>query len=145
MELTTPAVIDWTFSGVGLNGYGLGSLSSNTVVAPGLDNPIIITFSPSGRVDRVFMNGVSETPLGTLYLLVGRVDQVGPLGGQDIAETPQDLQDAKTNLQDSRSLWVSIGHRSGRINTSPNQGSPLITNVADARQFAARAQSMGAR
>ena len=145
LELPAPAVIDLTYSGVGADGaelYTAGLTGPPTNLNPELDNPIIVTFSPSGRVDRVYVNGISDTPMGTLYLLVGRVDQVGPL------QALTNPQDSMTNLQDSKSLWVSIGQRSGLINTSPNQGGPHVGGPADvmvARQFALRSQSMGGR
>jgi type II secretory pathway pseudopilin PulG len=138
LELPTPAVVDWTYSGFGAEGaglIGLGTGANNNTMLSDQDAPIIITFSPSGRVDQVFANGVADTPLGTLYLLVGRVDQVGPPTSDDWI----------SNLQDSKSLWVSVGQRTGLVNTAPNQGGPQITNVVDARQFALRAQSMGGR
>jgi prepilin-type N-terminal cleavage/methylation domain-containing protein len=129
LELPAPAVVDLAFSGIGPSGIG-----DPVFVNPGVDEreenrAVTIMFSPSGRVDRVLVRGAADVPLGAIHLLVGRTDQLG-----------------LANLSDAKSLWVSIGHRTGRITTAPNQGGPNITGpekVALARQLALRAQGMG--
>jgi type II secretory pathway pseudopilin PulG len=131
LELPTPAVVDLLGCGIGATGIGTPQFVDPTVpVSPNVDNSVIILFSPSGRVDRVYVNGRSDPPVGPIHLLVGRVDQVG-----------------LANLQDSKNLWVTIGHRTGHITTSPNYGQQItsLEQVAVARQFALRGQSMGGR
>ena len=136
LELPTPAVVDLQGTGVGADGIGI-PLEVNTSVIPDptVPHPVTIMFSPSGRIDRLWVRGASDVPQGPIHLMVGRVDQIGP-----------------ANLKDPNSLWVSIGHRTGLITTSANyvQPGPVPPqigpeDVALARQFAVRAQSMGGR
>ncbi len=129
LELPAPAVVDLALSGIGPNGIGEPVFVNPGVNEKEENRAVTIMFSPSGRVDRVLLRGAAEVPLGAIHLLVGRTDQLG-----------------LANLTDAKSLWVSIGHRTGRITTAPNQGGPAITGpekVALARQLALRAQGMG--
>lgn len=163
LEIPTPAVVDFFDSGEGAEGVGVPRFIDTNYQRPaaaGMNNQpsaaglakresVIIMFSPSGRVDRIFVRGASSVPLAPIHLLVGRTDKMG-----------------MSNLRDPHSLWVSIGNRTGRITTSPNKsvlssgggnmseeisvpspdnGGPLPTrnDVFVAREFALQSQGMG--
>jgi hypothetical protein len=136
LELPTPAVVDQQDTGVGADGIGIPlAVDTSAIPDPNVPHPVTIMFSPSGRIDRVWVRGASDIPLGPIHLMIGRVDQIGA-----------------ANLRDPNSLWVSIGNRTGLITTSANYVQPgpvppqiSPQDVALARQFAVQAQSMGGR
>jgi hypothetical protein len=127
LDLPAPAVIDLVMSGIGPTGTGDPYFLSPQPPGNPLD-PVIIMFSPSGRVDYVYVGGLSDRPLASIFLLIGRADKLG-------------LQ----NLQEMSSLWVTVGNRTGLVTSSENNGGPTMTNVALARQFARTSQTMGGR
>jgi len=90
--------------------------------------PVVVVFTPSGRVWRVL--GLNPAlllpPTQTLHLLIGNLDNLGNL-----------------NLADPATLWVSIGHHTGRVTTAETGVSAASPTIAAAREFAQMAQGKG--
>jgi len=83
---------------------------------------ITVVFAPTGRMTRViglnpppFPPPFTDSPTQTLHLLVGNLENIGAL-----------------NLADRSSLWVSVGHHTGRITTAENSSFPPIWTDATA-------------
>jgi prepilin-type N-terminal cleavage/methylation domain-containing protein len=122
VQLSGNIVVDMTKSGIGASGTEFNQQGNKRV---------IIMFSPSGHVDRVYFNEKSsEIPMGPVHILIGRNEKVGDGG----------------NLQDRMNLWVSIGNQSGLVTTAP-----IVTSdggggsVKDARLLARQMLGMGGR
>lgn len=168
MEMAAGAVIDLSMSGFGLSEATTTLDPFDTVI---VDDPttttipddevtkvesVIIEFSPSGEMTRVLVNKVyidkratpptvtlstdSYMPTKTLHLLVGRLDGV-LLDDVANVNTGDDL---KTNIENPESLWVSIGHQTGRVTTAENGWTiDDQTSIAMAREFAQSGKAMG--
>ncbi|MBM4000997.1 MAG: prepilin-type N-terminal cleavage/methylation domain-containing protein [Planctomycetes bacterium] len=129
------------------------------------DTDIVILFEPDGTVQCVYssiyqpgsppvLRLVRTEPTGTIFLLVGRIEQVLP-GGDAFARGPEEF----SNLMDADNLWVAIAHRTGKVTTAenndlvayaPSVGTPVPPLLmpgllATARQFAISAQDIGGR
>lgn len=110
-----------------------------------LYGPIFIVFNARGAIDGAFytshvsaykMESLSST--GVLHLLVGRTEQVQPLGATAVS----DRTDFKPNLNDEGNNWISINPFNGAVYSSPNAvftpatpSSPPADRT-NARQFA---------
>ncbi|MEX2187974.1 MAG: type II secretion system protein [Pirellulales bacterium] len=122
VQLTGNVVVDLSKSGVGATGVDFNEQGSKRVV---------IMFSPSGHVDRIYKNEKSsEIPLGPIYLLLGRAEKAG----------------TGENLEDRMNLWVSIGNLSGLVTSAPN----IVTgggggSIKEAREKARDQLGMGGR
>ncbi len=126
---------------------------------------VVIMFEPDGTVQYVYhgtyLPGSPPTlrlsrfdPTGTIYLLVGRLEQVLP-GGDAFARGPDEF----SNLMDPESLWVAISHRSGKVTTAENDSLesyvpapgttiPIALRpglLATARQLVSSSQDIGGR
>jgi prepilin-type N-terminal cleavage/methylation domain-containing protein len=137
--------------------------------APSDPTSIMITFLPSGTVDKVYSwseaNDVNATgggvnwtdwqgriPASPIYLLVGRPELIN--GDPDLVGrigTPQPPYDPVTktggpiyNVQDPNSLWVVINPRTGSVATAENVGydltQPIPANAAVSGQNAMQMQ-----
>lgn len=122
VQMTGNIVVDMTKSGIGASGTEFNQQGNRRIV---------IMFSPSGHVDRVYFNEKSsEIPMGPIHMLLGRAEKV-PSG---------------ENLQDRMNLWVSVGNQSGLVTTAP-----IVTteggggSVKDARLLARQMLGMGGR
>ena len=115
--------------------WGLQPLFTRDPVG-GPDYPVMITFSPSGRVNLVYrttFGGFTSSPaLGNIYFLIGRPDQVAPDNGTGVVAFLNDkdtngqfdffqptLVTGKTNAQEEKALWVTINAQSGNVSTAP--------------------------
>lgn len=115
LQLPRGACIDVGNSGLGPTGtFGAGD-----------PNPITVMFSPSGEVNMLYSGTTPVTPTGSIYLLVGKFEKLGP-----------------ENLLDQENSWVTIRQRTGQVTTEANAGG---ANVAAARQFALEGKGMGGR
>jgi type II secretory pathway pseudopilin PulG len=119
-ELPNGAVIDFSSSGFGSSDTSLATATAY--------NPVTIVFGPSGSLVAVMGISPSTSPTETLHLLIGNLENLGPL-----------------NLADPSTLWVSIGHHTGRVTTAESGVSASATTLEDAREFAQSGQSMGGR
>lgn len=148
IELPNSAAIDLRVSGAGASlGPVLFEPSSPTDTSP-----VVIMFSPSGRVDHLRVQGQILVPQETIHLMVGNnelvnsSDDAASIGGVENLEAEK----AQTNL------WVSIGLQTGSVTTSEmnamNATTPLpagynraqfIQHVLNARQIANEKHQMG--
>ena len=140
LELPAPAAVDLSLSGTGLRDAGTFDFFVQDAASGGF----AITFAPSGQVDTVYLSlGLGPQkfrPMGTIFLMVGKTNQVGQVTDD---QTP-------VNLQDPHNLWISIAHRTGQVTINPNnvvwqpgQGLSLPEKLALSRELATSGQSMG--
>lgn len=129
LELPNGIVIDLQFSGVGATGNEMASATGD----------IVIMFEPNGSVSRVY--GFSPAQLGTIHLLVGRLEQTSDLNGAPTT----------ANLIDPTNSWVSIGHQTGTVTTAENYvvdpvtmaSAQLTDQLREARSIAQSKQTRG--
>jgi len=157
MEMPPGAVIDLSMSGFGLTEPNLDPFDTIIVgTVTSTVESVVIVFSPTGAMTRVLVNRVNfdsstntvttstdtYAPTATLHLLVGRIDGVllNDVVNVNVAD------DLKTNIENSESLWVSIGHQTGHVTTAENGWTISDpTNMALAREFAQSGKAMGGR
>lgn len=133
LELAPPAIVDLWWSGTGSSGFReFLPLPDNMLERPNQDDPVIITFSPSGRIDRIYHGIFSLPVMAPIHLLIGRADN--------------QLEGPITNLRDANNMWVTIGN-AGTVLTSPNNGQPNLSgqDVLIAREYTRRSQGAGGR
>ena len=139
---------------------------------PSDPTPVIIMFSPTGVVDRLYHSEgappvlQSEPPTGPIFLLLGRREKM-PL---DLSDNSMPIRDRpvndleQNNLVDLTNLWISIQPQTGHIASTEN--SPIVANypidsvnpfasqpdldrlllaINEARLLASEAQGMGGR
>lgn len=126
-----------------------GSLASLPTTNPSYQPPdptsIMITFQPSGTVDKVYswseanntnsaMTAVNwsdwqgRIPAGPIYLLIGRQELINgdpttvPLMAELSAQSPQPPMPIFYNVQDPKALWVAINPQTGAVATAENVG-----------------------
>jgi prepilin-type N-terminal cleavage/methylation domain-containing protein len=123
LTLPTGTVIDLAYSGIGKTGTEMNGPTAD----------VVITFNPSGSIDRVLF--VPYNIPGTVHLMIGRTD------GTPALETDA----TKTNIVDPTSSWVSIGHLTGTVTTAENFYTGGAQTIDDARKIAHQKQTMGGR
>ena len=150
LQLPTDMCIDLSCSGEGVSGNefanwnvhnNYNSLYPNALYPTGIDGnePIRITFSPKGNIDRIYPDGKNERyPHGNVHLLVGKYDYalnaltvMGTNGLNDVTSfpvgTPVNYQsfitstETPTNLADGTAMWVSINYLTGQVTTTRNR------------------------
>ena len=115
-------VLDLSQSGWGDNGVECNQQGNR---------PLIIMFSPTGSVDRVYDGEQKhqQQPISTIHLLVGKNSRAG-----------------SENLQDPLNIWVSIGRQTGAVSVSPiyvrGEGGG---KMSEARRLARTLQGSGAK
>ena len=152
------------------------------------DSPVVIMYNPGGTVERVMVQSQSYAPTGTIHLLLGEFNGLAPdpadpvsdpATGENISplvteraesspDAPNPLPwsaiDTRTvsysaNLANRSNIWVSLGHRTGSITTSPNAwelmppqplNGPsvpqyLVNSLRAAREFGQAGETMGGR
>jgi hypothetical protein len=133
--------INLFFSGAGAGGFGPIASGGGGASSPNDVSPIVITFSPSGRLDRIYAQGTFTQATESVYLFVARNDKQNADGSPNIL--------GQENLEDMSNLWIAVGHRTGSIATVENAntlGMQLnAVKVAAARRFAREKTTMGAR
>jgi len=131
-QLPEGTAIDLRASGLGADDY---------FYVPGLhdnNDPVIVMFSPEGQVSRLrynqwpYVDDIFDQPVSdSLFLLVGKRENVPPDVSSDPTLRRSDLQRATTDTQRQElkrtinwlrgeSRWVVIGSQSGRIVTVEN-------------------------
>ncbi|HTN74190.1 MAG TPA: prepilin-type N-terminal cleavage/methylation domain-containing protein [Pirellulaceae bacterium] len=129
LELPPGTAIDLAYSGVGQSGVEMIGGTAD----------IVIMFTPTGAIERVYGFGNASSIPGTIHFLIGRVDKLS-----ELQDTPGDV--ATGNLGDPSNSWISIGHLTGTVSTAENYVlDPATTNVTSARTIAASKQTMGGR
>jgi type II secretory pathway pseudopilin PulG len=141
LDLPAPMVVDVGVSGIGPN----TAFYQNQPVTTPHTVPLIISFSPQGGIDMVYVGRQNTTtgartydlvrPSSAVHLLVGWVDKMSDIDGDGAVD----------NLTDSGNRWVSIGNLTGRITTSKNAGidGQGDSPYAKARYYAKDAQGVG--
>jgi type II secretory pathway pseudopilin PulG len=110
-------------------------------------SPIIIMFSPSGAMDRVYFNNSPRMIREPLYLLIGRRDRVQV--AQDV--TAATLENQQPNWFSPTSIWMTVSPLTGIVSAKENFRVPVNygtrnkSNLSLARTFARQAQTMGGR
>jgi Tfp pilus assembly protein FimT len=131
VQLPRGAVIDMQHCGTGGGSWGTSG-NWNAIAS----QPVILLFSPTGRVERLSVAGTSSRMTDTLYLLVGEAG---------IGSDPQ----VPTNLANGNSRWIAINALNGHVTTSPNVPSKIdgtpTTTVTWARQIASESISSGGK
>ncbi|OYV91439.1 MAG: hypothetical protein B7Z73_05525 [Planctomycetia bacterium 21-64-5] len=120
-----------------------------TTNPPAVDqSPVIIMFLPDGRLKSVYSwyENNFTVPLGwqarpaisPIYLLVGRVDLMGGDGVLAHIGDPTLVGNLKSgnaplapifNMQDTQSLWVTVGNTAGRVSVVENAGFDGIPGI----------------
>jgi len=143
MQLPAGAVVDLVASGT-------DTAQPNLPPAGAADRtPVVVMFSPTGSVDRVYYGGLGFRVTEPIFLLVGKWGRM-PLavGGGASAE------DGLLNWQDATNLWVALTPQTGLVTVAPlfadqldaGTNTYLPSSMFAARNYARRAQvSMGGR
>jgi len=105
IDMPRGVVIDLSVSGGGPQGNEFNAAAGNT-------SPVIVMFSPSGEIEKVFVNGSGARPQNALHMFVGVDDKVNS----------SNVFDADANLSRQSNVWVSVGHRNGLVTSSENPG-----------------------
>jgi prepilin-type N-terminal cleavage/methylation domain-containing protein len=143
VQLTDGVAIDLGFSGADFNSNGT-NFNFPFSAASGDIGQILITFSPTGALDLVYI--VSSTtgqatvfrPLSGVYLLIGKIEKIPPQ-----AQSAQNQYPA--NWQDFDCRWVGIGRQSGLVTTAEVASAPTGTtaNVITSLRLARSSQNTG--
>jgi len=145
IELPNAAAIDLRVSGAGA---ALGPVLFEP--SPNDTSPVVIMFSPSGRVDHLRVQGQILVPQETIHLMIGNnelvndlADPAASLGGEQNLEAEKAL----TNL------WVSIGTETGSVTTAELNATgalppsysraDFVQRVINSRQIANEKHQMG--
>ena len=134
LSLASGVVIDLTNSGCGLVDREFRLY----------ETPMVILFNPSGGIDAVLGNGAWFIPPGAIHLQVGSLANLMEPG--QLSSEGYGLYNR--NLEDTSNLWVTIGHRSGRVTSAENaweERGDLPSSLAAAREFAQLGQAIGGR
>lgn len=144
--LPANTAINLYYSGASAIGFAQLATGGGGASSASDTSPILVTFNPSGRLERVTSQGVTVQATESLYFFVTRNDKVQANALPDV----QGLQ----NLEEQSNMWVTVGHNTGAVLTVENAntlGMPtnnladLQAKVAAARRFAREKTSMGGR
>jgi type II secretory pathway pseudopilin PulG len=98
--------------------------------------PVVVMFKPEGGIAYVQYHFKQEVPSGSIYLLIGKSDQVEV---DKPNNTPSDSRLTKSeteqaNLRDLKNRWIRIGFRDGSIrsNVLDHANGGLIKRLDDA-------------
>lgn len=152
LQLSGNVAVDLQYSGIGRTGCEFRDDPAETV-----NPPVVIAFTPGGRVDHVVYGGLMREASGTIHLLIGRRDKIMDAAASVAVAGSLPLSAASgspmvaysENVADASSLWVSIGHATGSVTTAENAWAltPAPPNFTDslaaAREFAQSAVPMG--
>lgn len=134
LSLASGVVIDLTNSGYGLVDREFGLYAT----------PMVILFNPSGGIDAVLGNDAWFIPPGAIHLQIGSLANLMEPG----QHSSEGYGVYNRNLEDTSNLWVTIGHRSGRVTSAENaweERGDLPSSLAAAREFAQLGQAIGGR
>jgi Tfp pilus assembly protein FimT len=120
LQLPENQVVDLFNSGVGPTGqFAVTTNVSGGVATATIGFDPVLVFSPGGSLDYVTDNGGAwGHPLGSLFLLVGRRDQMPDVAPTGRKETPQSIP--LFNLTDPDSLWITVGFQTGLVASAEN-------------------------
>ena len=127
LQLPTRAVVDIGASGVGSSGQ----------FSPGSGTPVMVTFTPTGEVDRIYHG---DAPAGEeldepLYLLVGKPGKTQyDQDESDYSSDPDPESTARevNNLLDGENIWIKVDPRTGAVSSAENNPAIDVTNLEQA-------------
>jgi hypothetical protein len=150
LQLSGGVCVDLLYSGHGNSGTQFAATG-----APALDPiGVSILFSPTGAVSRC-ITGVATTtmtgttfaptdlpPSGTVYLLVGRSEQVPRADSSTSSEL--------LNVEDTNATWVAISHRTGavvpgEVDREAYLAAAANLKVSESRKIATSGEALGGR
>ncbi len=122
LQLPTRAVVDIGASGVGSSGQ----------FSPGSGTPVMVTFTPTGEVDRIYHG---DAPAGEeldepLYLLVGKPGKTQyDQDESDYSSDPDPESTARevNNLLDGENIWIKVDPRTGAVSSAEIR--PMVEQV----------------
>ena len=131
LQLPTRAVVDIGASGVGSSGqFAAGSVT-----------PVMVTFTPTGEVDRIYHG---DAPAGEeldepVYLLVGKPGKTQY--DQDASDYPSDPDPESAarevnNLLDGENIWIKVDPRTGAVRSAENNPAIDVTDLEQALPLA---------
>jgi Tfp pilus assembly protein FimT len=153
LQLNGNVAVDLQYSGMGRTGWEFRDDATQTI-----KYPVLIAFSPGGRVDHVAYGGMSRPASGTIHLLIGRRDKIpdpsgsiGVAGSLPLSASNSTMTPYSEDIIDVSNIWVSIGHSTGSVTSAENAWAmtpaPPNSNFTDswlmAREFAQSSQPMG--
>ena len=131
LQLPTRAVVDIGASGVGSSGQ----------FSPGSGTPVMVTFTPTGEVDRIYHG---SAPAGEeldepVYLLVGKPGKTQY--DQDASDYPSDPDPESAarevnNLLDGENIWIKVDPRTGAVSSAENNPAIDVTDLEQALPLA---------
>ncbi|MFM9115165.1 MAG: Tfp pilus assembly protein FimT/FimU [Planctomycetota bacterium] len=140
LDVPAGVAIDLGYSGSGPLGTEFDAWLPNNLTPNG--SAVVLMFSPSGQVDRLYAGGAVVIPTSTMHFLVGANDQVQPLPANTPSPTVNPrINDA--NIQNGLALWVSVGPVNGNVTTAENYFNSASPTLDICRQFARSAQTKG--
>ena len=131
LQLPASSVIDLDWSGIDFG------TSFNPPVPPPPTGDVMILFSPTGAVDRIYIAGAPNSPYivtQPIFLLVGKNDRVGNAGGN--------TDTTMTNWQDLNNFWVTINPQTGLVGTDQIAAG---ADVNASRLYAREGQNTGGK
>lgn len=148
LEMPNGTAIDLSYSGMGAAGTNFDAWRIAPQYTDG--TPVVVMFSPAGNVSRVYTNGTSVDPPGTIHFMIGRNEQIQTIVGGVLGTAgPNPRDGADRNIEDPDNLWVSFGPITGSTTTAENGWDNAMAGtvlaIPTARQFARSAQSVGGR
>jgi hypothetical protein len=100
-------------------------------------NPVI-TFAPNGGIDMLYDGSFTGHPLGPIFLLLGKREQVLPPAGYAANSVWSSSSFPQHNLLDLNSFWITITPQTGQVSTSENTSNSgtSLTDLTNARALA---------
>ncbi len=139
LDMPKGTCIDLSVSGVGQAGYGFASDTINPASPLPVEyfKPVYLLFNPSGALSVVYGNAPASPnmeryiPTSSVYLMVGKVEQVAPVRSYaDLTGAVSENDTYTPNISDFGSYWVKISPDSGQIALSPNLDPSSLPNTS---------------
>ncbi len=120
LNLPGSAAIDLSVSGFQQRSNSPNSGSEFLTIPAFGTQPVVVMFKPEGGIAYVQYHFKQEVPSGSIYLLIGKSDQVEV---DKLNNTPSDSRLTKSeteqaNLRDLKNRWIRIGFRDGSIRSN---------------------------
>lgn len=146
VQLTDGVAVDLNFSGADFNSGGTGFNYPFTAANTSDGGQIIITFSPTGSLDLVYIvptagNAQVFRPISGVYLLVGKIEKIQtPPVTTASAQNPY-----PANYLDFDCRWVGIGKQTGLVTTAEvaSAAAGATANVITSLRLARSSQNTG--
>ena len=140
LDMPAGTAIDLSYSGISASGTDFDAWRASPLTVDG--TPVVVMFTPGGQVGGLYMRGTVVEPLGTLYFLIGKNDQIQPLTIGTAGGTVNPRDGVDNNISDLNLLWVTVNIMNGSVATAENYWDPLNPTVDVARRIARSGQAM---